>query len=118
MTRTLGGVTLITPQSWSENYDVVESTNISEAGTDLVEVTRQDKLTISAQFNCSSTWYHKLYELSQYTSLTLNIYDPKTNANKDRAVRMRDFSAEWQPYSDNIAGTQGYWVVGFSLIEF
>ena len=118
MTRTLGGVTLITPQSWSESYSVVESTNTSEAGTDLVDVTRQGKLSVSASFNVSSRWYHILYELSQRTSMTLNTYDPLTDTNKDRTVRMRDFSAEFQQYSEKNTETQGYWVVSFSLIEF
>lgn len=118
MTRTLGGVTLINPTSWSESYAVVESTNVSEAGTDLVEVTRQDKLTVSASFQVSSRWYHILYGLSQNTSMTLNVYDPLTNTNKDRTVRMRDFSAEFQQFSEKNNETQGYWAVSFSLIEF
>lgn len=118
MTRILEGVTLITPQAWSESYSVVESTNTSEAGTDLVEVVRKNKLTITASFNCTSLWYHKFMELSQINQLTYRAYDHLSNLIQDRIMRMRDFTAEWQQYSDSVGGTQGLWVIGFTLTEF
>lgn len=116
VTRTLGGVTLIKPQQWDETYSWVENVNTSEAGTDLVNIIRSDKLSVNAQFNCTHTWYHKLYELSQQPYLNLDTYDPLTDAHKLRRVRMRDFTASFQQYSDNIG--EGLWVVGFSLTEF
>lgn len=118
MTRILGGVTLITPQSWSESYTVIDSVGTSEAGTDLVEVVRKNKYSVSASFNCTSVWYHKFMTLAQNNQLTLVTYDPVTNQNQERTVRMRDFSAEWQQYSDNVRGTIGLWVVSFTLTEF
>lgn len=118
MTRILGGVTLITPQSWSESYSVIDSTSTSEAGTDLVEVVRKNKLTINASFNCSSMWYHKFLELAQNNQLTYRAYDHLNNVILDRTVRMRDFSAEWQQYSDSVDGTNGLWAISFTLTEF
>ena len=117
MNITLGGVQLITPITWNESYSVIESTSTSEAGTDLVSVTRQNKLTVSASFQVSSRWLHKLYELSQMASLTLTKYDPLADATTNRTVRMRDFSAEYQQYSESVSAT-GLWAVSFSLIEF
>lgn len=117
VTRTLGGVTLPKPQQWDESYSVVENVNTSEAGTDLVNIIRSDKLSVSAQFNVTRVWYHKLYELSQEPYLFLNTYDPLTDAHKLRKVRVRDFTASFQQYSDNNYG-EGLWVVGFNLTEF
>lgn len=116
VTRTLGGVTLIKPQQWDETYTWLENVNTSEAGTDLVNIIRSDKLSVSAQFNCTRVWYHQFYMLSQEPFLWLDTYDPLTDAHKLRKVRMRDFSASFQQYSDNIG--EGLWVIGFSLIEF
>ncbi len=118
VTRTLGGVTLPKPNQWDESYSVIENVNTSEAGTDLVNIVRQNKLSVTTQFNCSSSLYHKLYELSQSPYLFLQTYDPLTDSTGLRKVRMRDFSASFQQYSDNVPGTTGLWVVSFSLTEF
>lgn len=115
ITRTLGGIPLIRPNQWDESYSVVETVNTSEAGTDLVDVVRSNKLTVSTSFNCSSRWYKIFAELSERASLILNSYDPLTGANKNRTVRMRDFQGSFQRYSDNL---DGMWVVSFTLIEF
>lgn len=118
VTRTLGGVTLPKPIQWDESYEWLENTNRSEAGTDLVNVIRQDKLFVNAQFNCTSRLYHQLYALSQRPYQFLQTYDPLTDATGLRKVRMRDFTASFQQYSDNVPNTIGLWVVGFSLTEF
>lgn len=115
--RTLNGIELITPTQWDENYEWLENVNTSEAGTDLVDIVRSNKLSVSASFQCSSRWYHILYEMSQEAVLALRSYDPLTNAPKLRDVRMRDFSASFQQFSDKLEG-EGLWVVNFSLKEF
>lgn len=118
MTITLGGVQLITPITWNESYSVVEATSASEAGTDLVSVTRSNKLTVTASFQVTSRWLHKLYELSQMASLVLTKYDPLSNTTSNRTVRMRDFSADLQQHSERVPDTTGVWSVSFTLIEF
>lgn len=118
VTRILGGVTLPKPEQWDESYSWVENVNTSEAGTDLVNIVRSNKLSVSVQFNCTSRLYSKLYNLSQQPYLFLQSYDPLTNTTGIRKVRIRDFSASFQKNSDNIGFTTGMWVVGFSLTEF
>ena len=49
------GENIFTPTSWEEESTVVESVNETEAGTDQIIVTRYDKLSVSASFQCSST---------------------------------------------------------------
>ena len=45
---------IFTPSSWEESSAVVESVNETEAGTDQIIVTRYDKLSVSAAFQCTS----------------------------------------------------------------
>ena len=116
--RILGGTTLPKPTQWDQSYSWIESVNSSEAGTDLVNITRSNKLSVSASFNCTSRMYSLLYNLSQNAWLYLQTYDPLTNTTGNRKVRMRDFSASFQQYSDNVSGTTGLWAVSFSLTEF
>lgn len=118
VTRTLGGEVLPKPTQWDESWTVIENVNTSEAGTDLVNIVRQDKLSVSAQFQCTSRLYHKLYTMSQQPYQYLQTYDPLTDATGNRKMRMRDFTASFQQYSDNVPNTTGLWVVGFSLTEF
>lgn len=118
VTRTLGGEVLPKPIQWDESYSWVENVNTSEAGTDLVNLIRSNKYSVTVQFNCTSRLYHKLYELSQRPFLFLQTYDPLTDETGLRKVRMRDFTASFQLYSDNVPNTTGLWVVGFSLTEF
>ena len=44
------------PTSWSTRRDVVENVGTTEAGTDVVDIMRVGKLTITASYNVSSTW--------------------------------------------------------------
>ncbi len=118
VTRILGGEVLPKPIQWDESYTVIENVNTSEAGTDLVNIFRQNKLSVSAQLQCTSRLYHKLYTMSQQPHLYLQTYDPLTDATGNRKMRMRDFTASFQQYSDNVPNTTGLWVVGFSLTEF
>lgn len=118
VTRTLGGEVLPKPNQWDESYSWLENVNTSEAGTDLVNIVRSNKLSVTAQFNCTSHLYHKLYAMSQESYLFLQTYDPLTNATGLRKVRIRDFTASFQQYSDSVPNTTGLWVVNFSLTEF
>ena len=47
---------IIQPESWSEDSEVVETVDETEAGTDQISVVRYDKLSISCSFNCSHRW--------------------------------------------------------------
>lgn len=105
--------------SWSETAEVVENTNTTEAGTDITDIARVDKLTITASYDVSSTWLATFKGWSNSTSpLTVKIYDPVTDAYKERTMRMRNFMSNLVQYSQNVSDTIGLWNVTFDLIEF
>lgn len=107
------------PTSWNETAEVVENVNTTEAGTDVVDVLRVDKLTVNAAFDVSSTWLGTFKGWANSTSaLTVKIYDAVTDAYVTRYMRIRNFSANLVENSDNTSGTIGLWNISFDLIEF
>ena len=107
------------PISWNETAEVVENVNTTEAGTDVIDVLRVDKLSVNASFNVSSTWLATFKGWANSTSaLTVKIYDSATNAYVTRYMRIRNFAYSLVENSDRTAGTYGLWSLTFDLIEF
>lgn len=107
------------PMSWSETAEVIEVANTTEAGTDIIDIARVDKLTVSATFNVSSTWLAQFKTWANDTSkLTVKIYDAVTAGYKTRYMRIRNFNYTLVENSDRTADTIGLWTVTFELIEF
>lgn len=107
------------PIEWSENSVIVENALTTEAGTDVIDVLRVDKLTVTASFDVSSSWLSTFKGWSNSTSaLSVKIYDPVTDAYAERSMRMRNFIYNLVKDSDNTSGTCGLWNLTFDLIEF
>ena len=107
------------PIEWSENSSVVENAMTTEAGTDVIDVLRVDKLTVTASFDVSSAWLATFKGWANSTSaLAVKIYDPVTDAYLERSMRIRNFVSNLVQNSDNTSGTVGLWNVTFDLIEF
>lgn len=107
------------PIEWSENSSVVENAMTTEAGTDVIDVLRVDKLTVTASFDVSSSWLATFKGWANSTSaLTVDIYDPVSNAYKQRSMRIRNFISNLVKDSDNTSGTIGLYTISFDLIEF
>lgn len=107
------------PIEWSENSVIVENALTTEAGTDVIDVLRVDKLTVTASFDVSSSWLSTFKGWSNSTSaLAVKIYDPVTDAYAERSMRMRNFINDIVKDSDRTSGTVGLWRVTFDLIEF
>ena len=104
------GENIFTPTSWEEESAVVESVNETEAGT--------DQLSVSASFQCSSTWAGKFKTYSKQDSITVSLYDIETHAYKNRSMRLRSFKAVPAQNSERNRGTDGLWTVSFTLEEF
>ena len=109
---------LFTPESWEESYAVVESTNQTEAGTDQVIVTRYDKLSVSASFQCSSRWAATFATFRDKDSIQVKLYDLKTQDYKTRTMRIRNFKSAPEKNSEKTKGTNGLYTVSFDLEEF
>ena len=107
------------PIEWSENSVIVENALTTEAGTDVIDVLRVDKLTVTASFDVSSSWLSTFKGWSNSTSaLAVKIYDPVTDTYAERSMRMRNFINNLVKDSDRTSGTVGLWRVTFDLIEF
>ena len=116
---TINNVTIPVPIAWDETPEVVENVNTTEAGTDVVDVLRVDKLTVNASFDVSSAWLATFKGWSKATSaLTVKIFDADQNAYVTRYMRMRNFTQSLVKDSDRTSGTIGLWSVTFDLIEF
>ncbi len=107
------------PVAWSEISEVVENVNTTEAGTDVCDVLRVDKLTVTASFKVSSMWLATFKGWANSTSaLSVKIYDPVTDAYLERSMRIRNFNPALVENSDNTSGTIGLYNLTFDLIEF
>lgn len=115
----INNVALPTPSEWNENSEVMENVNTTEAGTDIVDVMRADKLTVNASFDVSSTMLGTLKTWANSTSaLKVKIYDSVSDDYVERDMRIRNFIYSLVKYSDKTSGTIGLWTVTFDLIEF
>lgn len=107
------------PITWEETANVVENSNTTEAGTDIVDIMRVDKLTVTASFDVSSAWLATFKGWANSTSkLTVKIYDSVTDGYVTRYMRIRNFVSSLVQNSDKNSGTKGLWNVTFDLIEF
>ena len=115
----INGTNLPVATSWNEMSEVIENVNVTEAGTDVVDLLRTDKLTVNASYDVSSAWLKTFKDWATSASkLTVKIYDPSTNGYLTRYMRIRNFNSNLVQYSDRTADTIGLWSITFDLIEF
>lgn len=115
---------ILYPLTWDESHSVIDSVGQSEAGTDLVNIVRYDKLSVSASFKVSSTWLATFKSFAALDSFTLSICTGYTNAEtpapiyEQHTVRMRNFAQSRVPKSEGISVTVAIWEISFTLEEF
>lgn len=112
------GEDIIEPVSWSEDSEVIETVNETEAGTEQIAVTRYDKLSVSCAFQCSHRWAKKFKEYSQRDEILVSFYDILNENYAARQMRIRDFKVSLVDNSWRTPNTNGLWNVSFNLIEF
>lgn len=104
--------------SMSESYSDIETVNVSEAGTDIVQTERIGKLTLSISIQTMSDWLPILEGFYlENTYKTVAIYDFNTSAYKERQMRMRKYKKKLVEHSEKLKKTTGYWEVSFDFIE-
>ena len=107
------------PQTgWQETSNVVENTQMSEGGTDMVDVVRYDKLSIAVTTSCLSNLAKTYKQFSKKDSIQVKIYDIIDEAYKTRTMRMRSFVASRRKDTDNLSVSNGIWDISFTLEEF
>lgn len=105
------------PISHNASYDVVENINTSEAGTDLVDMVRNDKLSLSMSFKMTSENVRMIRAFSRMRTFTLKIYDTLEDDYVERTVRMRNYKENLIPKSERISISNGLWEISFDLLE-
>ena len=104
--------------SMNENYATIETVNTSEAGTDIVQTQRLNKLTLNISYTMLSDFIPTLEGWRDSTTyLTISMYDFTMNAYKDRQMRMRNYKKSLVKNSQDLTVTTGIWKVSFDLIE-
>lgn len=114
----INGTAIFPANAWEESSEVIESTYDTEAGTTQLEVTRYDRLSVSAAYRCHSGWLKTFKQWSAEDSLSVELYDAETSGYKTRSMRMRDFKSALLEFSEGVKDTNGVWDVSFSLEEF
>ena len=99
------------PVNFTEVPQVIETVNQSEAGTDLVAVTRAEKLVLNMTFNLSSFWLAKLKTYSRMLQVTLNYNGV------DYIGRFRPANNTLQPGSEKTRNTDGLFACQFTFTE-
>lgn len=116
-------IEMLSPHSWQETSEVIETVNETEAGTDQVDVTRYDKLKIAVSYivaenDNGQTWANILKNFSKQNRIKIKRYDILEQGYEERYMRMRDFSATLKPKSDMLPSINGVWEISFSLIQY
>ena len=111
---TLNGTTLPNPVKWNETHETVENSKETEAGTTATIVTRYDKLSVSASFQCSSGFADQLKALSETDTLTMEL---KGDTKASRLVMLRNFKKELVQNSERNSNTNGLWEVSLDILE-
>lgn len=105
------------PLTWQETVKTVESVQTTEAGSDVIIVTRYDKLTVNVTARVTSTNLAIFDTYSKKKSFNLYRYDVNTGLYDTRHVRMRNYTRSLKRHTEGLAVTMGVWDVSFALEE-
>lgn len=112
------GTAIPFPNSYDVSNSVIENVNESEAGTDIIQIKRMKKMTISLSFRLMDS-YLAFFEGYAYgnSTITVSIYDAVTKAYTTKTMRMRDFQYKLVEKSELVNDINGMYDISFSLIE-
>lgn len=103
----------------SEAYPKIQQTNQSESGKDLVQVTRDSKLSLSCSFAIADKeWVAFFKEYSLKNKFNLSLYDPLTEDYVVYSVRIEGYSQNRRRKSHELDGIFGVWDIAFTIEEF
>lgn len=104
--------------SMEEKYDTIETVNVTEAGTDVVQTERLAKLTYSISYKVLGSWITQFETwFKDNTYKTVSMFDFGTQAYAEKQMRMRNYKKKLVKNSQDITVATGIWEVSFDLIE-
>jgi hypothetical protein len=89
----------------------------TEAGTDIRQVARFDKLVVDCSFYVTDTWAKLFKQYSQKLSFVLKQYSVIEEDYEERTVVMRNFKMGRLQKSERIRVSNGLYAVTFTLEE-
>lgn len=100
-----------------ESYETLENVNETEAGTDVCQIRRMKKLTLSCSYQLMGSWATFFEGLAfSPSTFKVKLYDFTTSAYVEHTMRMREYSKSLVKGSEKI-NTGGMWQISFKLIE-
>lgn len=97
----------------------LEAVTQSEGGRDIVQVIRDDKMSVSVKTEVAGVqWVKFFYGLHKMDAFVLKQYNPLIEAYDERTVRMEDFKYKAKKKSEKLTAVTGVWEVSFKLEEF
>ncbi len=114
----INSIALFPPSQWEEHWEKVTNKYSTEAGTEQIDVVRIRKLSVTAQFRCSSAWVSRFIGWNQFGTLTVQIYDLQTDQYATRYMHMEDLTFTLVQGSEKANRTNGLYEVSFTLEEF
>lgn len=99
-----------TPAAWDESYEAIETVNQSEAGTDLCQLVRANKLTVQITSNLTSAQKDTMLALAAAATVSVQV-----NSGAAKTMRMREFTANRVRYSERSGGD--LWECTYKLTE-
>ncbi len=106
------------PADYSENSQTIEKVMQTEAGTDVVTISRYNKLHATMSFVCLQDVVQTLGSFANVDSFTFKRYNPIIDDYEERTVRMRNFNFHPRKGSEDLKEVSGVWEVSFDLEEF
>lgn len=103
----INGELMPNPTAFSYRYNPDENVFTSEAGTELTNIRRLDRLSFSASFNCSSRLKEKLEVFCKTASVSVSINDETA---VDGRLRLGG-DITLVEFSEYTNGTDGLWSV-------
>lgn len=97
------------PAAWQETYETIENVNQSEAGTDLANLIRANKLTVSISSNMAQTAKDALLSYAAEPTVTVTI------GSTTKTMRLRNVQASRVRWSEK--NTEELWEVTYDLME-
>ncbi len=100
-----------------EDWKKIENVTQSEAGTDMVSVVRNKKLTLTLTFKVMSGWLKKFASYRDEPSVTVKRYDAVEEGYTTHTMRFTSFNAEPLRKSWDLQITNGVWKLSITLEE-
>lgn len=115
----LDGTALPFARGWSEDWGDIEDVNTSEAGTDLVVVTRIGRLTLGLKYRLMGSWDTLFQAKKQQRNIVVSLFNPDLGEYETRNMRLRGYKKVLVEESENCdESVKGMWDYSFNLIEF